>query len=90
MQNESKQHRKYRDTETCCTPPMAEDNLWSELYDDPFGVYTYLGGASSPPTPPPLRAVKLTYNETAEKIGIAFEVIKTEAFKHEPTRYGFT
>ena len=53
------------------------------LADITLGVFNYLGGASSPPTPPPLRAVKLTYNETAEKIGIAFEVIKTEAFKHK-------
>ena len=58
------------------------------LADIALGVFNYLGSRSSPAAP--LRAVKLTYNETAEKIGIAFEVIKTEAFKHEPTRYGFT
>ena len=86
MQNEFKQRRKYRDPETCCTPPLVEDSLWSAMDDDPFGVYTNLGGRSSPVTPPPLRAVKLTYNETAEKIGKAFEEIKTEAFKHEPTK----
>ena len=53
------------------------------LADITLGVFNYLGDRSSPVAPPPLRAVKLTYNETAEKIGIAFEVIKTEAFKHK-------
>ena len=56
------------------------------LADITLGVFNYLGDRSSPVAPPPLRAVKLTYNETAEKIGKAFEEIKTEAFKHEPTK----
>ena len=43
MQNQFKQRRKYRDPETCCTPPLVEDNLWTTMDDDPFGVYTSLG-----------------------------------------------
>ena len=58
MQNENKNRRKFRDPETCCTPPLVEDQLWTNLSDDPVGVYTDLGGRSSPVTPPPLRYVK--------------------------------
>ena len=43
MQAQFKQRRKYRDPETCCTPPLVEDNLWTTMDDDPFGVYTSLG-----------------------------------------------
>ena len=43
MQNQFKQRRKYRDPETCCTPPLVEDNLWTTMDDDPFGVYHSLG-----------------------------------------------
>ena len=43
MQAQYKQRRKYRDPETCCTPPLVEDNLWTTMDDDPFGVYTSLG-----------------------------------------------
>ena len=57
MQNENKNRRKFRDPETCCTPPLVEDQLWTNLSDDPVGVYTDLGGRSSPVTPPPLRYV---------------------------------
>ena len=86
MIKEHESRRKYRDPETCCTPPLAEDTLWTNLDDDPMGVYTDLGGRSSPTTPPPLRALKLTYNETAEKILKALEDVKTEAFKVESTK----
>ena len=86
MQKEYKDRKKYRDPETCCTPPLAEDIMWTTLDDDPFGVYTSLGGRSSPVTPPPLRAVRLTYPDTVEKIAKAFEDIRTEAFKHESTK----
>ena len=82
----NKQHdkrKKTRDPETCCTPPLAEDTLWTNLDDDPFGVYTELGGRSSPTTPPPLRAIKLTYNETADKIIQTLKDVKEEAFKYE-------
>ena len=68
MQNQFKQRKITRDPEACCTPPLAEDSLWTNLDDDPFGVFTQLGGRSSPVTPPPLRAIKLTYKETADKV----------------------
>ena len=68
LRAESKKRRKFRDPGTACTPPLAEDMLWSALDDDPLGVHTDLGGRSSPATPPPLRAVKLASRETAEKI----------------------
>ena len=86
MLNQFKQRKKTRDPETCCTPPLVEDSLWTNLEDDPFGVYTSLGGRSSPVTPPPLRAIKLTHKETAEKIIRAFQQVKDEAFKHEATK----
>ena len=86
MIKEHEKRKKARDPETCCTPPLAEDTLWTNLDDDPFGVYTDLGGRSSPTTPPPLRAIKLTYNETAEKIIKALNEVKIEAHKHESTK----
>ena len=52
---EHKKRRKVRNPETCCTPPLAEDMLWSRVDEDPLGVYNDLGGRSSPSTPPPLR-----------------------------------
>ena len=86
MIKEHEKRKKARDPETCCTPPLAEDTLWTNLDDDPFGVYTDLGGRSSPTTPPPLRAIKLTYNETAEKIIKALNDVKSEAHKYESTK----
>jgi len=86
MQNLHKCRRKIRDPETCCTPPLVEDSLWSNLVDDPVGVFTELGGRSSPVTPPPLRAVGLTYIATAEKIMKAIQDVKDEAFKVDSTK----
>lgn len=86
MQNEFKKRKKCRDPETSCTPPLVEDSLWTNLDDDPFGVFSELGGRSSPVTPPPLRAVKLTYHNTAEKITENLDKVKKEAFKHEATK----
>jgi hypothetical protein len=86
MQNEFKKRKRARDPETCVTPPMVEDNLWTSLDDDPFGVYNSLGGRSSPQTPPPLRSLKLTYNATSEKILNALDEVKAEAFKHDNTK----
>jgi len=84
LKEERKKRRKFRDPETACTPPLAEDMLWSALDDDPLGVHTELGGRSSPCTPPPLRAVKLTPNETAEKITGLINDVKAEAAKKPP------
>lgn len=81
MRTENKKRRRVRDPETCCTPPLAEDMLWSGLVNDPMGVFTDLGGRSSPVTPPPLRAMRLTPLETAKKIVDALSSIKAEAAK---------
>ena len=51
---------------------------------DQAWVHTELGGRSSPCTPPPLRAVKLTPNETAEKITGLINDVKAEAAKKPP------
>jgi hypothetical protein len=65
---------------------MAEDNLWSRIDEDPLGIYNDLGGCSSPATPPPLRAVKMTFNATAVKIGEAHEAVMVEAAKVPMTK----
>lgn len=76
------QKRRKNYTRDAGTPPLAEDMLWAELDDDPLGIYTELGGRSSPSaTPPQLRAMKLTVKETAEKIIEALTKIKEEASK---------
>ena len=54
------------------------------LVSDQARVHTELGGRSSPCTPPPLRAVKLTPNETAEKITGLINDVKAEAAKKPP------
>ena len=83
LRSESKKRSRKRDPETCCTPPLAEDMLWSGLDDDPMGVYNELGGRSSPTTPPPLRAVLLTPIETAEKIVQRYSEIREAAAKRD-------
>lgn len=83
LRSENKKRSKKRDPETCCTPPLAEDSLWSGLDDDPLGVYNELGGRSSPTTPPPLRAVLLTPVETAEKIIRRYAEIREAAGKRD-------
>ena len=83
MKTQYRKRRKYRNPETCCTPPLAEDMLWSALDDDPLGIYHELGGRSSPTTPPPLRAVRLTPCDTAIKIASCLENVKNEAAKHQ-------
>ena len=83
MKIQHKKRKKFRDPETCCTPPLAEDMLWSNLDDDPLGIYHDLGGRSSPTTPPPLRAVRLTPCNTALKIASCLKDVKKEAGKHQ-------
>ncbi len=86
LRAEHKKRRKVRDAETCCTPPLAEDMLWSRVDEDPLGVYNALGGRSSPSTPPPLRAVKLTPVGTADRIAEAFQAVMDEAAKAPMTK----
>jgi len=83
LRAENMKRGRRRDPQTCCTPPLAEDMLWSGLDDDPMGVYNELGGRSSPTTPPPLRAVLLTPIETAEKIQKRYSEIRELAAKRD-------
>ncbi|XP_071743370.1 uncharacterized protein [Lepeophtheirus salmonis] len=46
-----------------------------------WGFLPHSGGESHPPTPPPLRAVKLTPRETTEKIKDALKKVKLQADK---------
>ena len=54
---------------------------WTHLDDDPLGVYTELynelEGLKSPPTPPPLRALRLTSHKTTDSIAQKYEAIKS-------------
>jgi len=68
LREESKKRRKFPNRDRCITPPLAEDIPWTLLDDDPLGIYTELGGRSSPATPPPLRAVRLTSHPTINNI----------------------
>eukprot|EP00096_Caligus_rogercresseyi_P013985 TRINITY_DN6545_c0_g1_i1.p1 TRINITY_DN6545_c0_g1~~TRINITY_DN6545_c0_g1_i1.p1 ORF type:complete len:687 (-),score=217.80 TRINITY_DN6545_c0_g1_i1:327-2387(-) len=79
MKAQHKKRRLNRRHDRPNTPFLAEEATWTDLDDDPMGVFTALGGASSPPTPPPLRALKLTPSQTAEKIRAALLEVKREA-----------
>ena len=83
LRAEHKKRGKQRDPDTCCTPPLAEDSLWTGLDDDPMGIYNELGGRSSPTTPPPLRAVRLTPNDTAAKIRARYAEVRDIAVKRD-------
>jgi len=85
LRAEHKKRRRRRDPATCSTPPLAEDLPWAEITEDPVGVYNDLGGRSSPSTPPPLRAVKLTPAETAVRIGQKQEEVRACAAKMKVT-----
>lgn len=83
LRAEHKKRQKKKDPQTCCTPPLAEDMLWSGLDDDPMGIYNELGGRSSPTTPPPLRAVQLTPLDTADKIRNRYSQVRESASKKD-------
>jgi len=78
MREETKKRHKFEYRDRCITPPLAEDLHWTLLDDDPLGIYTELGGRSSPATPPPLRAVRLTAHPTVDAITNKFNQIKSE------------
>jgi len=76
LRQEHEKRRQNPDRASCPTPPLAEDMPWSFLDDDPLGVYTEMGGRSNPATPPPLRAVKVTYNSTVKQVEAKIKEIK--------------
>ena len=83
FREEHKKRRKYPDRLRCVTPPLAEDIPWTQLDDDPLGVWTELRneysakGDPSPALPPPLAALRLTHPVTVESIDTKLEKIKT-------------
>ena len=62
------------------TPPLASEMPWTLLDDDPLGVYTELcnelEGLKCPPTPPPLRALRLTSHKTTDSIAQKYKKIR--------------
>ena len=66
----------------CVTPPLASDMPWTQLDDDPLGVYTELyaelESRKSPPTPPPLRALRLTSHTTTDSIAQKYNKIRSD------------
>jgi len=80
LREEHKKRRKWPDRERCITPPLASDIAWTFLDDDPLGVYTELHNEleemKAPPTPPPLRALRLTSHSTTNSIAEKYKTIR--------------
>jgi len=80
LREEHKKRRQWPDRERCVTPPLAKDMPWTLLDDDPLGVYTELftelESIKSPPTPPPLRALRLTSHKTIDSIAEKYKKIR--------------
>ena len=74
LREEHRRKRKYPDRKRCVTPPRAADIPWTQLDDDPLGLWTELheeclrDREKAPPTPPPLRAVRLGQPRTVQSI----------------------
>ena len=83
FREEHKKRRKYPDRRRCVTPPLAADIPWTQLDDDPLGVWTELRaeyiaqGDPAPALPPPLAALRLTHPVTVESIDTKLEKIRT-------------
>ena len=62
------------------TPPLASEMPWTFLDDDPLGVFTELSNElesmKCPPTPPPLRALRLTSHKTTDSISEMYKKIR--------------
>jgi len=82
LREEYKKRRQWPDRERCVTPPLASDMPWTQLDDDPLGVYTELyaelESRKSPPTPPPLRALRLTSHTTTDSIAQKYNKIRSD------------
>lgn len=80
LREEHKKRRQWPDRERCVTPPLASEMPWTLLDDDPLGVYTELcnelEGLKCPPTPPPLRALRLTSHKTTDSIAQKYKKIR--------------
>ena len=83
FREEHKKRRKYPDRRRCVTPPLAADISWTQLDDDPLGVWTELrdeyhrDGWPDPEIPAPLRAVRLTHHTTVDSIDKKLEKIRS-------------
>eukprot|EP00092_Neocalanus_flemingeri_P002863 GFUD01003061.1.p1 GENE.GFUD01003061.1~~GFUD01003061.1.p1 ORF type:complete len:982 (-),score=335.32 GFUD01003061.1:277-3222(-) len=81
LREEHKKRRQWPDRERCVTPPLASDMPWTHLDDDPLGVYTELYSEleanKCPPTPPPLRALRLTSHKTTDSIADKLQKIRS-------------
>jgi len=82
LREEYKKRRQWPDRERCVTPPLACEMPWTMLDDDPLGVYTEmyseLESRKCPPTPPPLRALRLTSHTTTDSIAQKYNKIRAE------------
>jgi len=77
LREEHKKRRKWPDRARCLTPPRAADMPWTKLDDDPLGVWTELAEErKAPPTPPPLRALRLTQPATNTSIAAKLATIR--------------
>ena len=71
---EHRKRKRYPDRRRCVTPPLAADISWTQLDDDPLGVWTELrddynsNGWPTPEVPAPLRALRLTHPSTITSI----------------------
>jgi len=80
LREEHKKRRQWPDRERCVTPPLASEMPWTFLDDDPLGVFTELSNElesmKCPPTPPPLRALRLTSHKTTDSISEMYKKIR--------------
>jgi len=82
LREEHRRRRKYPDRKRCVTPPRAADIPWTQLDDDPLGLWTELreeclrDRERAPPTPPPLRAMRLGQPRTVQRISEKLSKVK--------------
>ena len=80
---EHKKRKRFPDRRRCVTPPLAQDISWTQLDDDPLGVWTELrddynrDGWPEPEVPALLRAVRLTHPSTVTNIDKKLETIRS-------------